>query len=74
MSSSGRRSDEETTALIVLELWQLALIVLVLLFAAAHFLLGLGVPRLGVPGLIVLFLVVVLGVLLAVRDRKRSAG
>lgn len=73
MASSGRRPGEETRALITLELWQLALIVLVLVFAAAHFALGVGVPRLGVPGLAVLFLLVVLGGLLALRDRKRKS-
>lgn len=76
MSSSDRRPDEETKALITVELWQLALIVFVLLFAAAHFLLGVGLPHLGKQALLVLGLLVVLLLLVVLGGRRfrRSSG
>jgi hypothetical protein len=69
MSPADR--DSGAKALLSVELWQLVVIVVGVLVAAAHFLLGAAVPKLGKQELLVAGLLVVLVLLLFLRARKR---
>ncbi len=66
--------DPGTKPLLSIELWQLAVIVVGIVVFAWKFLLGAGLPKLGMQGLLVVFLLVVLAGLLVLRARKRNGG